>query len=204
MDQGTSPRPATAATATPTATAATPTAATATPTATPTATAAEAATALGDEMQRLLRLIHAWKQRAREDPGGGDRVLLARLVTCGPRRATDLAADTLLDLSTVSRQTRSLVDHGLVERRPDPEDRRGALLSATPAGVIAYQHFRDQRNQRLAHILDAWPAEDRYQLVRLFGRLNDDFAENRAELFGGPVGATAQTAADAAQQGENT
>ena len=168
-----------------------------------TATAAEAATALGDEMQRFVRLLNAWKQRAREDPGGGDRVLLGRLVACGPRRATDLAADTMLDLSTVSRQIRSLVDRGLVDRRPDPEDRRGALLSATPAGVLAHERYRGQRNEKLAHILEAWPAEDRYQLVRLFGRLNDDFAENRAELFGGPVGVT-NPAAAAAQLGETT
>ncbi|MEZ0092846.1 MarR family winged helix-turn-helix transcriptional regulator [Streptacidiphilus sp. EB129] len=167
-----------------------------------TATAADAATALGDEMSRFVRLITAWKQRSREDPGGGDRLLLARLVTCGPRRATDLAADTLLDLSTVSRQIRSLVDRGLVERRPDPEDRRGALLSATPDGVLAFQHYRDQRNEQLAVILEAWPAEDRYQLVRLFGRLNDDFAENRAQLFGGPPGATAPMATAAAHQGD--
>lgn len=160
-----------------------------------TAGAEEAATALGDEMTRFVRLINAWKQRTREDPGGGDRVLLARLVTCGPKRATDLAVDTMLDLSTVSRQIRSLVDRGLVERRPDPEDRRGALLSATPAGVLAFQHYRDQRNQKLAHILEAWSAEDRHHLVRLFGRLNDDFAEHRAELFGGTA---------AAQQGETT
>jgi DNA-binding MarR family transcriptional regulator len=167
-----------------------------------TATAVEAATALGDEMSRLMRLINAWKVRSREDPGGGDRLLLARLVSCGPRRATDLAVDTLLDLSTVSRQIRSLVDRGLVERRPDPDDRRGTLLSATAAGVTAFQHYRDQRNERLARVLEAWPAEDRHDLVRLFGRLNDDFAEHHLEIFGGSLGATAPMAATAAQQGE--
>jgi DNA-binding MarR family transcriptional regulator len=174
-----------------------------------TATAGEAATGLGDEMQRFVRLVGAWKLRAREDPGGGDRALLGRLVACGPKRATDLAADAMLDLSTVSRQIRSLVDRGLVVRRPDPEDRRGALLSATPAGVLAFQHYRDQRNEELAHLLEAWPAEDRYQLVRLFGRLNDDFAasqrtaQNRSERFGGPGGVT-NPAPAAAQLGETT
>jgi DNA-binding MarR family transcriptional regulator len=166
-----------------------------------TATAAEAATAIGEEISRFMRLITAWKQRTRDDPGGGDRLLLGKLVTCGPRRATDLAADTFLDLSTVSRQIRSLVDRGLVERRPDPDDRRGALLSATAPGIAAYEHFRDQRNEQLAAIFQAWPATDRYQLVRLFGRLNDDFAENHHQLFGGHLGATPPAAA-VAQQGD--
>lgn len=164
----------------------------------PTATVAGAATALGDEITRFVRQINAWKQRSREDPGGGDRMLLGRLVSCGPRRATDLAAETMLDLSTVSRQIRSLIDRGLVERHPDPEDRRGALLSASPAGLLAFEHYRDQRNQKLARILEDWPAEDRHQLVRLFGRLNDDLAEHREELFGAAV-----TAQQSTKQGES-
>jgi DNA-binding MarR family transcriptional regulator len=167
-----------------------------------TASAAAAATAIGDEISRFMRLVAAMKHRNRDDPGGGDRLLLGRLVHGGPRRATDLAADTYLDLSTVSRQIRSLVDRGLVDRTPDPDDRRGALLSATASGVAAYEHYRDQRNEQLARLLDSWPPEDRFQLIRLFGRLNDDFAENYHQLFGGHLGATASSMAAAAQQGE--
>jgi DNA-binding MarR family transcriptional regulator len=166
------------------------------------ATASEAATGMGEEISRFMRLIAAVKHRMRDDPGGGDRLLLGRLVTGGPRRATDLAADTFLDLSTVSRQIRSLVDAGLVERTPDPDDRRGALLSVTPAGVAAFQHFRDQRNERLARVFEAWQPEDRHQLVRLFGRFNNDFAENYNQLLGGHAGGTSPTAA-AVQQGEH-
>ncbi|WP_335970566.1 MULTISPECIES: MarR family winged helix-turn-helix transcriptional regulator [Streptomycetaceae] len=132
--------------------------------------------AVGDEMARLTRLIGAWKQRAR-DEGWGDRVLLGRLAEGGPRRATDLAADTLLDLSTVSRQIRSLVERGLVERRPDPEDGRGALLSPTGEGLAAVQRYRAQRDQKLAEALAAWPARDRRELGRLLARFNDDFGE---------------------------
>ncbi len=47
---------------------------------------------------------------------------------------SDLAAEMLLDLSTVSRQVRRLVETGLVEREPDPEDRRVTLLRTTPEG----------------------------------------------------------------------
>jgi DNA-binding MarR family transcriptional regulator len=160
-----------------------------------TASASEAATGMNDQVARFMRLITAMKQRLREDPGGGDRMLLGRLVNDGARRATDLAADTLLDLSTVSRQIKCLVDGGLVERRPDPDDRRGALLSATEAGVAAYRHYREQRNQHLALIFDAWQPEDRHQLVHLFGRFNDGLAENYQQLYGGHPGATPQSAA---------
>jgi DNA-binding MarR family transcriptional regulator len=133
--------------------------------------------AVGDQMARLIRLVGAWKQRVR-DEHFGDRVLLGRLAECGSRRATDLAADTLLDLSTVSRQIRSLVEQGLVERRPDPEDGRGTLLSPTVDGLAAVERYRAQRDQQLADALAGWPAADRRDFARFLARFNDDFAEH--------------------------
>jgi DNA-binding MarR family transcriptional regulator len=157
-------------------------------------TAAEAAPRLGAEMVRLMRLAAAWKHLAKYEAGGADRLLLARLVMDGPRRATDLAADTLLDLSTVSRRTRALVDRGLVERRPDPEDGRGALLTATEAGFAALEQYRRERDSEVAAILQGWPPEDRFQLVRLLTHLNDDLLEhhNERQCPGGRSGVSAE------------
>ncbi|AJT68486.1 MarR family winged helix-turn-helix transcriptional regulator [Streptomyces chattanoogensis] len=150
----------------------------------------EAAAGLGTEIVRFSRLIAAWKQRAKHDTGAADRVLLARLVVGGDRRATDLAADAFLDLSTVSRQVRSLVERGLVARRPDPEDRRGTLLTATDAGRAAFEQYRRQRDAELAALLEPWPPQDRADLIRLLGRLNEDLAEQHArQVPGGDQGA---------------
>jgi DNA-binding MarR family transcriptional regulator len=147
----------------------------------------EAGAALGTELARFGRIIAAWRHRIKGEPGAAERILLARLVTDGPRRATDLAAEAFLDLSTVSRQVRSLVDRGLVERRPDPEDRRGYLLTATDAGHGAYLEFRRQRDAKLGALLTSWSPEDRYQLIRLLTRLNDDLTDFTHEhLCAGP------------------
>lgn len=131
--------------------------------------------ALGGELIRLVRLMNVLKQRGRDENQGssGDRMLLARLVDCGEQRATDLAADTLLDLSTVSRQVRSLFERGLISRRPDPEDKRGALLAVTAAGRAEVLRFRAQRDRAIAGALAGWPAADRRELVRLLGRLTE-------------------------------
>ncbi|WP_327672287.1 MULTISPECIES: MarR family winged helix-turn-helix transcriptional regulator [unclassified Streptomyces] len=141
------------------------------------ASAEDAAAGLGTQLVRFSRLLTAYRQKARLESRSGERVLLAKLVRDGERRATDLAAATFLDLSTVSRQVRAMVDKGLVERRPDPEDRRGALLRATAAGRATFEEYRRQRDARLAELLEPWPAEDRYQLIRLLSRLNDDLEE---------------------------
>ena len=131
---------------------------------------------LGEELVRFFRLMQARKQRSRDEHGGGDRALLAALVRYGPKRATDLAVVAHLDLSTVSRQIRSLIERGLVERTPDPDDRRGALLSVSPSGLAAFEAFREQRNRELSTLLENWTGEDRQQLVHLLARLNDEFA----------------------------
>ncbi|MBM9505825.1 winged helix-turn-helix transcriptional regulator [Streptomyces sp. KK5PA1] len=123
--------------------------------------------------------MNVLKQRGRDENqwSSGDRMLLARLVDCGEQRATDLAADTLLDLSTVSRQVRSLFERGLISRRPDPEDKRGALLAVTAAGRAEVLRFRAQRDRAIAGALAAWPAADRRELVRLLGRLTEALGE---------------------------
>ncbi|GGN57021.1 MarR family winged helix-turn-helix transcriptional regulator [Streptomyces kronopolitis] len=144
----------------------------------------EAAAGLGTEIVRFSRLMAAWKQRAKTDGGAADRVLLARLVVGGDQRATDLAADAFLDLSTVSRQVRSLVERGLVTRRPDPEDRRGSLLAATDAGRAAFAQYRSQRDAELAALLEPWTPQDRADLIRLLGRLNEDMAERQHTRLG--------------------
>jgi DNA-binding MarR family transcriptional regulator len=134
---------------------------------------------LGTQIVRFTRLIAALKQRVKYDSGAADRVLLARLVAGGDRRATDLAADAFLDLSTVSRQVRSLVERGLVARYPDPEDRRGTLLTATDAGRAAFQEYRRQRDAQLADLIKGWSSQDRADLIRLMGRLNDHIADTQ-------------------------
>jgi DNA-binding MarR family transcriptional regulator len=157
-----------------------------------TRTATQAAAELADEIVRFGRLIAAWKSHSSADRSAADRVLLARLVVGGERRATDLAAEAMLDLSTVSRQVRSLVDRGLVERRPDPEDGRGTLLAATDAGRAAFDEYRRQRNAEMAELLADWSPRDRYDVVRLIGRLNEDLAEQHARRCAGTTGIAAR------------
>ncbi|WP_406299333.1 MarR family transcriptional regulator [Embleya sp. NBC_00888] len=128
-------------------------------------------------------------------PDGGDRLLLAYLALEGPRRVTDLAAMTYLDVSTVSRQIASLVQRGLVERRPDPNDGRGTLLAVTDAGNQAFEIYRARRQTELDRVTRDWSAEERRTLVHLLGRFNDDLERDQAPTRdaapGAPEGTTA-------------
>jgi DNA-binding MarR family transcriptional regulator len=92
----------------------------------------------------------------------------------GPVRLSDLATALELDLSTVSRQARHLVDTGLVDRHADPDDGRAALLSLSRRGCQVLQAVRSARRDVLARTLAGWSAADRQALAAAVSRLADD------------------------------
>jgi DNA-binding MarR family transcriptional regulator len=82
------------------------------------------------------KMMHHLQERWAEKRGlsEGRMGVLFRLFRCGPTPLGDLAAD----LDSTPRNITGLVDHlerdGLVERVPDPEDRRSVRASLTQAG----------------------------------------------------------------------
>ena len=61
--------------------------------------------------------------------------ILARLHRLGPRTVGELAADLVLDRTTLTRNLRPLERDGLVAAVADPGDRRRRALSLTEAGA---------------------------------------------------------------------
>lgn len=134
-----------------------------------------AADELGRELVRLIRtLSRAKSQVLNSGPDGLERAaygLLFCLVHQGPQRTSQLAENLHIEISTVSRQSSALVEHGLVERQADPDDGRATLLAPTTEGVRVFEQNRKLRNERLARITADWPSGDREQLTELLGRL---------------------------------
>jgi DNA-binding MarR family transcriptional regulator len=134
---------------------------------------------LGYQLVRLVGMTSRAKaQFANAAVAGIERAayaLLAHLVLAGPQRTTALADAVHSDTSTVSRQVSALVQHGLVERKADPEDGRACLLVATEAGQATFNRARAERTKHIAAMLADWPASDRRTLVMLLDRFNDDF-----------------------------
>ena len=129
--------------------------------------------------QQLLVLARRMSRPVRLPGPGGDTLLdrpayqaLWRIVEDGPLRPTVLAGLLEVDLSVVSRQVRALEDAGLVSRVTDPVDARAALVSATPAGLEAFQETQRQRTQLLDDVLEAWSPKDRQVFTGLLTRFN--------------------------------
>jgi len=61
-----------------------------------------------------------------------------------------------MDKGGVSRQVQTLVDLGLVERKPDPEDRRAIMLDATDEGRARLEAMSRSRSDRFDERLGDW------------------------------------------------
>lgn len=111
---------------------------------------------------------------------GRDRIdtgsvrLLWHVAERGGCRLSDLAEAAGLDLSTVSRHVRDLVDAGYAARTADPTDRRAVVLELTPDGREVLDEARASRAAALAPVLASWDDAERADLTRLLTALARD------------------------------
>jgi DNA-binding MarR family transcriptional regulator len=130
---------------------------------------------LGVQLIRFLRTMNKAKSAvSKQGPDGIERAayaILFQLIHEGPQRTSKLAEALHAEISTISRQSSSLVQHGLVQRQSDPEDGRACLLAPTEEGLRVFEENRKQRNQWLAEVLADWPEEDQLRLNALLDRL---------------------------------
>ena len=110
------------------------------------------------------------------DLAGQDFEILIRLArTPGGRlRMSDLAAQTGLTPSGLTRAIDRLSDSGLVKRQACPEDRRGAFAALTEAGEQRMREALELHRSQLAELLDgALDPEEELVLVSTLRKLRD-------------------------------
>jgi DNA-binding MarR family transcriptional regulator len=101
--------------------------------------------------------------------------VFSTIAQSGPLTASALVEQLMLDKSQLSRTIADLEKRGLVERSPDPNDRRAHLLSATAEGAARYAELHaspDHRSMRAK--LDGWDISDIDRLATLLHALNAD------------------------------
>lgn len=93
-------------------------------------------------------------------PPGVDRQtypLLTTLARLGPLPAARLGEEIGIDRSGASRYADRLQAAGLLERSPDPADRRSVLLCLTPVGAELVEHLREVLAGHLQDVISTWP-----------------------------------------------
>lgn len=102
--------------------------------------------------------------------------VLGRLDREGPCSVSDLAAAERVRPQSMAQTVGDLEADALVERNPDPDDRRRALVSLTAAGQARIEADRRAREGWLVKALEELPEGDRETMARavaILGRLAD-------------------------------
>ena len=88
-----------------------------------------------------------------------------------------LLRETLVTSGTMTNRVDRLADRGLVERLPDPRDRRGVLVRLTPDGKVAVDSAFEELLAAERTFLAELPEKDRGRLAALLRTLLAPFAD---------------------------
>ena len=135
-------------------------------------------TEVGTLIRRVKRVMGERAREIHPDLHPITYFILTHLAAHGPLRGADLSDAFGMDKGGVSRQVQALVDLGLVERQPNPEDRRAILLDATEEGrerlrTVARSRS-DRFDERLSHWSDTELSTFARQLASYNRALSDD------------------------------
>ncbi|MFC1415108.1 MarR family winged helix-turn-helix transcriptional regulator [Streptacidiphilus cavernicola] len=106
-------------------------------------------------------------------------LLLHRLQHSGAVGVKALAGAMGIDSSTVTRQVAPLVESGLVDRVPNPDDGRAVLLELSPLGRERLKEVRASRQEMIRRLTDGWPNQDQRRFCDLLTRFNQAMQEFR-------------------------
>ncbi|MEA2318745.1 MAG: hypothetical protein QOD44_2934 [Solirubrobacteraceae bacterium] len=101
----------------------------------------------------LARTARRLRQEAGADLSPSLSSALASIDRHGPVTPSEVAAHERVQRPTATRVIGRLEELGLVDRAPDPSDRRSSLLSASPEGRALLRRLRTRKSQYLARRL---------------------------------------------------
>ncbi|MFD5552536.1 MarR family winged helix-turn-helix transcriptional regulator [Streptomyces sp. NPDC127068] len=99
--------------------------------------------------------------------------LLATLEAFGPASQTALGRGSGIHVSDMVATVNELADRGLVERAPDPSDRRRNIISLTAAGKRRLRQLEKRLAETQEELLVPLSPEERQRLTELLSKLLD-------------------------------
>jgi DNA-binding MarR family transcriptional regulator len=123
------------------------------------------ATLIGTVAPVLRHLLaHARRRRTWSELTYQQYNVLRMIDTTGPQGQTEVARRLMVTAPVVTRLATSLAEADLVERRPDPGDRRAVLLALTPKGRRRARAMRRDLLEAARELLEPIPPERRSAL----------------------------------------
>lgn len=91
--------------------------------------------------------------------------VLHTLSRAGACRLSDLVRSEQIKQPALTAAVRKLEHDGLVQRSPDPRDRRASLLTLTAAGQAIVSRRHADRVEGLRRLIDRLPPDDRVRML---------------------------------------
>src|SRR6187200_163307 len=127
---------------------------------------------MGVLARRIRRVIAERARMLHPDLSPVAYSMMMALRDSGPQRASALVDIFSIDKGAVSRQVQALIELGLIERSPDPEDRRAMILAITEEGSRRLASLAVARRHELSARLDGWTDDELREFVKSLGRYN--------------------------------
>jgi MarR family transcriptional regulator for hemolysin len=142
---------------------------------------------LVNDVARLLRTLADQRVRAL-NMTRAQWVVLSRLELCEGLKQSELADHLDLKPISLTRLVDRLCAHGLVERRPDPGDRRVKRLYLTPAARPGVERLRHLGETLMSEVLAGLDDRTIDAMLQHLGRAKSNL---RSAIQGGPAAAEA-------------
>ncbi|MFR9751007.1 MarR family winged helix-turn-helix transcriptional regulator [Nocardia sp. 004] len=115
-------------------------------------------------------------------------LILTRLELDSPLSLRELSEAFQLDISTINRQVRAMLEQGLVERVPDPAGGIARKIHASPKGLELLTSDRDQSRRGIGTVVADWSDSDIDQLSKLISRFNQSIEHTEGNPWPRPPG----------------
>ncbi len=127
---------------------------------------------VGVLIRRIKRVIGERARGVHAELQPASYLMLAWVAEHGPIRASVIAETFDVDKGAISRQVQHLVDLGLVDRTPDPDDGRASLVAASVDAVRRLDDVVALRREWLDQRLGDWSDEELSSFAAVLGRYN--------------------------------
>ncbi len=127
---------------------------------------------VGVLIRRVKRVIGERSRAVHPELQPASYLMLSYLAAEGAQRSSVLSERFGVDKGAISRQVQHLTELGLVERTPDPDDGRAALVSASPDAVHRLEAVERDRRRWLDERLSEWSEDDLRDFVSALARYN--------------------------------
>jgi DNA-binding MarR family transcriptional regulator len=128
----------------------------------------------------ITRMARRLRQEAGTDMSPSQVSALATIERHGPLAPSELAERERIKRPTATRILARLYEAGLVERTPDPEDGRSAIVSASARGRTLLRRLRRRKTAYLARRMRDLPRQDAIALARAVRVLEAMLEDERA------------------------